>query len=872
MSRALRPGRKIRGLSNPSPGGTYVGEMDLRNPAEITQVAHGRALVLVRWARRPVASVVVAVERGRVTATAVRSALEQDPDAMTRLGYVLLQDWLDERVGPIPTPPAPTWSVIVCTRDRPADLRRCLESLLASDAAGGDIVVVDNGSTDDATRRLVQSLPGVRYIREDRPGLNWARARGAREAGGGILLYTDDDVVVSEDWVANMLRPFAEPRVAAVTALVLPLELETHAQHLFEVYGGLGRGYLEQRWDSTIIHPAAAGMVGAGASMAIRRSLVVDMRLFDIDLDAGTRSLTGGDTYAFYRLLEAGYLLVYTPEAVVRHRHRKDEKALRDALYGYSVGGFTVLTRALVDHRDAMAIVVALQWLIDDHVRGLARAAVRKKDRMPVRLLVPYLLGCATGIVRYGTLRRSERAEERAQADRLEPRSAGARQPAVRAAAVGSANAGGWTTSGAGEADGIRVSVIVPSHNRERALDRTLEGLASQTLSTSNFEVIVSLDGSIDGSEQVLERWRRSGRLPNLRWRNRPRAGQAAARNAGAAMASTALLVFLDDDVVPDPDCLATHVLRHEEGARVVVGDAPIERRGERSMHLDSVWSWWEDYYHARALPGRAPSYRDLCAGNFSIRRDDFVAAGGFDERFTGYGGEDYELGYRLYLSRLAIEVEPEARARHWHRTSAAGMVRATRQEARGDVLLGTLHPELRSGLRVMRSPRGPGRPLLFLAMRAGWLGDAVMSAGMLLLPVLERLADRRRWARIMKAQRNYAYWRGVADALGSKQALEAYQAGAPPLKVAYWEPAHGPSSLPALEPHTNTRLVIRHDGETVGEIIVAGPAEAPVRRHLRAVILESSENRRLLAPLVAQHHGDTPLVAGALHALAAID
>jgi GT2 family glycosyltransferase len=853
-------GRRTRGLASLSPGGTWVGELELRDATDIVGISQHRAMLLVRWAGRPVASIVVPVTGGRVTASAVRDALHRDRNALARLGLALLADWLDDTLGPVPESPVPPWSVIVCTRDRPDDLRRCLDSLLAMALDGGEIVVVDNGSSDECTRRVVEARPLVRYVREDRPGLNWARARGAREATGEVLLYTDDDVVVSADWVDHMLRPFAEPRVAAVTGLVVPLELETHAQELFEVYGGLGRGYLERRWEATALHPSAAGVVGAGACMALRRSLVVDMRLFDVELDAGTRALTGGDTYAFYRLLDAGYLLVYTPEAVVRHRHRRDHDALRRALVGYSVGGFVMLSRALVEHRDFMALVVAARWLIDDHLRGFFRAARRRPDRMPLRLLVPYLAGCATGVARYAQLRRAERAQP-ARREALDAEVHALDQdpePAAASYQVDAAHIGD-----------PRVAVIIPSRNRSVALERTLGGLARQTLPSACFEVIVSLDGSSDESEAMLARWRQDARLPRLRWRNAPQAGQATARNEGARMAAAEVLVFLDDDVVPEAGCLATHLQRHDEGARVVVGDAPIERSGTRSMHLDSVWAWWEDFYHRRALPGRSSCYRDLCAGNFSIRRKDFFTSGGFDTRFTGYGGEDFELGYRLLRQGVPILVEPRARARHWHRTSAAGMVRATRQEARGDVLLGTLHPELRSNLRVMRPPQARGRPLFLLAMHAPWLGDVLLAAGRGLLPLFERLNDRPHWAAVMKAQRNYAYWRGVRDVLGSREALEEFRAAGPAPHVADWDLSDGPSRPPPLDVHADTLIRVRHRGEPIGEMLVPGPAELPLPCHLRAAILETPDHHRLLAPLVARRHGGDPLVADALEVLA---
>ena len=61
--------------------------------------------------------------------------------------------------------------------------------------------------------------------------MNWARARGARLARHELLLYVDDDVVVSSNWVDEMRRPFLDDNVGAVTGAVEPLELETSGQY-----------------------------------------------------------------------------------------------------------------------------------------------------------------------------------------------------------------------------------------------------------------------------------------------------------------------------------------------------------------------------------------------------------------------------------------------------------------------------------------------------------------------------------------------------------------------------------------------------------------------------------------------------------------
>src|SRR6266498_3674186 len=168
-------------------------------------------------------------------------------------------------------------------------------------------------------------------------------------------------------------------------------------------------------------------------------------------------------------------------------------------------------------------------------------------------------------------------------------------------------------------------SVVIPSHNRRASLDMVLRALASQSTPPSSFEVAVVLDGGRDGSDELLRTWERIGPL-RLKWAWQERAGQATARNKGVEMTSAPVILFLDDDVVPEPDLLRKHLRNHVRGERVaVLGDCPVVRGESPSLHALGVWAWWQDTYHRRGLPGHQTTYRDFCTGNASVRREDFV-------------------------------------------------------------------------------------------------------------------------------------------------------------------------------------------------------------------------------------------------------
>ncbi|MDF5717175.1 MAG: glycosyltransferase family A protein [Rhizonema sp. NSF051] len=134
-------------------------------------------------------------------------------------------------------------SVVICTRNRPQQLAQCLRSLSDLSQRPEQIIVVDNAPADDATRQVVAQMPGIQYLLEPRPGLSVARNTGIRHSTGDIIAFTDDDAIVHPDWIIRLQQGFHEPKVMAVTGLMLPAELETEAQLIFHRgSGGPGWG------------------------------------------------------------------------------------------------------------------------------------------------------------------------------------------------------------------------------------------------------------------------------------------------------------------------------------------------------------------------------------------------------------------------------------------------------------------------------------------------------------------------------------------------------------------------------------------------------------------------------------------------------
>lgn len=312
--------------------------------------------------------------------------------------------------------PWPLVTVAVCTRDRPAMLADCLAALTRLDYPALDLLVIDNAPSTPATAHLVRhQYPRIRYVCEPQPGLNWARNRAIAEARGDILAYTDDDVIVDAHWVRALARVFVEQaEVMAVTGLVVPYELETEAQQLFERYGGFGRGFTPCTYrvnhnsgtrDLFHLHP---GKFGTGANMAYRRRVFAHVGPFDPALDVGTVTNGGGDLEMFFRVLQAGHALAYEPSALVRHRHRRDYAQLRTQISNNGIGFYSYLVRSALHHRDERWALVrlGLWWLWWWNVRRLL-ISIRHPDRFPRDLIVAELWGSLRGLGRYPKARRA---------------------------------------------------------------------------------------------------------------------------------------------------------------------------------------------------------------------------------------------------------------------------------------------------------------------------------------------------------------------------------------------------------------------------------------------------------------------------------
>lgn len=226
------------------------------------------------------------------------------------------------------------------------------------------------------------------------------------------------------------------------------------------------------------------------------------------------------------------------------------------------------------------------------------------------------------------------------------------------------------------------VSVLIPTHQRPEKVSACVAALASQTLGPGRSEVLVGIDGE-PGARATLDAVRAAwtahagaGRDHELRAEVYPKGGQASVRNRLLNLARGTTLVFLNDDMRPEPGLLAAHLAAQRDQAKrpaLVIGSAPWvvrtpDRLFDRLLRETSMVFFYDRMDAARDERERDWGFRHAWLLNLSAPADLVRSAGGFRVFPSTYGYEDDELAFRL-AERFGTRVlyRPEAVAHHDH-------------------------------------------------------------------------------------------------------------------------------------------------------------------------------------------------------------
>lgn len=310
----------------------------------------------------------------------------------------------------------------------------------------------------------------------------------------------------------------------------------------------------------------------------------------------------------------------------------------------------------------------------------------------------------------------------------------------------------------------IKLSVVIPTFNRRRVLERTLPSLAAQDLSFEDYEVIVAVNGSTDGTQEFLSSWKPKHAF---RWFEVPRKGAGAARNAGIQAAIGDLVLFLDDDLIAIPDLLRQHCEAHlNKGPQVVHGPIYVAEGSSKTVIRRITELFYAEYNRGltsdlelRYPGGIGPSISMLSSMvNSSMPREYLLRCGGFDEAILA--AEDLDLGLRLWKMGLPLRCRPSAFTREFYIKSSENYLKyQAKSLGAGDLRVCQKHPEYRpySGMAsfahtrigkrwlrnvVMRFPLSPVPLLSFPLRLEKWFYEYVplRNAGVELFRIAERI------------------------------------------------------------------------------------------------------------------------------------
>lgn len=200
------------------------------------------------------------------------------------------------------------------------------------------------------------------------------------------------------------------------------------------------------------------------------------------------------------------------------------------------------------------------------------------------------------------------------------------------------------------------LSIVIPTYRREQVLLDTLAALLRTNPKASEIVLVDQTPGHEAEVTEQLENWCQGGAI---RWIRQSAPSIPAAMNRGAIEARGEILLYLDDDIIPDSGLIGAHLAAHREHDAVVVAGRVLQ-------------PWHGEKHRSEPFTQSQGEYREeFMGGNFSIRRERLLASGGFDENFRGAAYRfEREFADRILDAGGKIWYEPAALIHHLHHAS----------------------------------------------------------------------------------------------------------------------------------------------------------------------------------------------------------
>jgi GT2 family glycosyltransferase len=359
------------------------------------------------------------------------------------------------------------------------------------------------------------------------------------------------------------------------------------------------------------------------------------------------------------------------------------------------------------------------------------------------------------------------------------------------------------------------LGVVIPTRGRRDKICSLVRRLQEQHFDDNRLQIIVVLDGDIDGTGAALAALTvRRVPVPVVLGQtgDDPQVGHGAgpARNAGVASATGDVVLFLDDDVVPiGDDLLLQHAQGHRRDAPCVLVGVTVARPSAPSAYLSrAISDWWQKQTrHFEA--GHALRFTDITTANLSLPTRLFRDIRGFRALSRR---EDWDLGLRLQTSHVPLIPLAGARVDHTVDTDVCTYLADVRREGAGDAEMAEAHPMAVGALPLdlYRHITAVGAVLLRQAfLQRGT--DVGARGGAAVLDALERTRREYAWRATLRRATLLQYWAGVGDALASLERLHNLLRRADEAalsSLACFDIASGELRLPTLDEACEVRVV----------------------------------------------------------------
>lgn len=293
--------------------------------------------------------------------------------------------------------------IVMPTRNRAALIAVAIESVLHSSYPHFTLWIVDQ-SDDTATEAALDPYLAdgrIRYLRATSRGANFARNEGTAQGSAPVVAYIDDDCRVATDWLATLVAELAQPEVWAVFGRVIP-DAATPTQGQADAQAvslaipmalkdsPARRIYEGNRFDLSFGH---------GANMGWRREHFLALGGFDGLIGAGGPLGTWDEKDAGYRALShQGGRIIYTPTALVYHRHWRGWQEVYKAYRGYAIGTGAAAGKYL-RCGDVGGLYLLWDWLLDQGVRQVLSGIIKWQSWQKVQVGLLQLIYPWVGLV-----------------------------------------------------------------------------------------------------------------------------------------------------------------------------------------------------------------------------------------------------------------------------------------------------------------------------------------------------------------------------------------------------------------------------------------------------------------------------------------